>query len=59
MRQLRGKVKETRKQKKERKMENLAIQNQLKTIVIPSVCVLALIIIVFVYFKTRPVAVEV
>ncbi|XP_019845702.1 single-pass membrane and coiled-coil domain-containing protein 4 homolog [Bactrocera dorsalis] len=54
MRQLRGKVKETRKQKKERKLENLEIQNQLKTVVIPAVCVFALLIVVFVYFKTRP-----
>ncbi|XP_017488997.1 PREDICTED: single-pass membrane and coiled-coil domain-containing protein 4 homolog [Rhagoletis zephyria] len=54
MRQLRGKVKETRKQKKERKMENMAIQNQLKTVVLPAVCVFALLIIVFVYIKTRP-----
>ncbi|XP_053954280.1 single-pass membrane and coiled-coil domain-containing protein 4 homolog [Anastrepha ludens] len=54
MRQLRGKVKETRKQKKERKLENVAIQNQMKTVVLPAVCVLALLIIVFVYIKTRP-----
>lgn len=54
MRQLRGKVKETRKQKKERKLENLEIQNQLKTVVIPAVGIFALLIVVFVYFKTRP-----
>ncbi|XP_067647575.1 single-pass membrane and coiled-coil domain-containing protein 4 homolog [Eurosta solidaginis] len=54
MRQLRGKVKETRKQKKERKLENLTIQNQLKTIVLPAVCVFGLLIVVFVYLKTRP-----
>ncbi|XP_073844049.1 single-pass membrane and coiled-coil domain-containing protein 4 homolog [Musca autumnalis] len=54
MRQLKGKVKETRKQKKERKMENVAIHNQVKTVVLPVVGVFALIIIAFVYIKTRP-----
>ncbi|XP_061388972.1 single-pass membrane and coiled-coil domain-containing protein 4 homolog [Musca vetustissima] len=54
MRQLKGKVKETRKQKKERKMENVAIHNQVKTVVLPVLGVFALIIIAFVYIKTRP-----
>ncbi|XP_005178789.1 single-pass membrane and coiled-coil domain-containing protein 4 homolog [Musca domestica] len=54
MRQLKGKVKETRKQKKERKMENVAIHNQMKTVVLPVLGVLTLIIIAFVYIKTRP-----
>lgn len=54
MRQLKGKVKETRKQKKERKLENIAIHNKIKTIVLPAMGVLALLIIVFVYVKTRP-----
>ena len=56
MRQLKGKVKETRKQKKERKLENLEIQNQFKTIVLPALGVIALLILVFVYVKTRPIA---
>lgn len=54
MRQLKGKVKETRKQRKERRQENLAIQNQLKTIVLPILGALAIIIVTFVYVKTRP-----
>ncbi|XP_013107159.1 single-pass membrane and coiled-coil domain-containing protein 4 homolog [Stomoxys calcitrans] len=57
MRQLKGKVKETRKQRKERRLENLAIQNQMKTVVLPIMGVLALVIAVFVYIKTRPSAV--
>lgn len=54
MRQLKGKVKETRKQRKERRFDNLMIQNQLKTIVLPVLGALAFIIVAFVYVKTRP-----
>lgn len=54
MRQLKGKVKETRKQRKERKLENVEIHNQIKTVVLPIMGVLALIIVAFVYVKTRP-----
>ncbi|XP_065360251.1 single-pass membrane and coiled-coil domain-containing protein 4 homolog [Calliphora vicina] len=54
MRQLKGKVKENRKQRKERKLENVEIQNQMKTVVLPIMGVLALIIVAFVYVKTRP-----
>lgn len=57
MRQLKGKVKETRKQKKERKMENVEIQNQMKTVVLPVLGVLVLVIAAFVYIKTRPAAI--
>lgn len=54
MRQLKGKVKETRKQKKERREENVKIQEQLKTIVLPAAGVIALLIVVYVYLKSRP-----
>ncbi|TMW50744.1 hypothetical protein DOY81_004173 [Sarcophaga bullata] len=54
MRQLKGKVKETRKQRKERKLENMEIHNQMKTVVLPVLGLLALIIVAFVYVKTRP-----
>lgn len=54
MRQLKGKVKETRKQRKERKLENVEIHNQMKTVVLPVLGLLALIIVAFVYVKTRP-----
>lgn len=54
MRQLKGKVKESRKQRKERRFDNLMIQNQLKTVVLPVLGALAVIIVAFVYVKTRP-----
>ncbi|KAH8405447.1 hypothetical protein KR215_006969 [Drosophila sulfurigaster] len=54
MRQLKGKVKETRKQKKERKLENAEIQAKMGTIVLPALGVIAIIIVAFVYLKTRP-----
>ncbi|KFB34831.1 AGAP003534-PA-like protein [Anopheles sinensis] len=54
MRKLRGgQTKETRKQRQERREENLKIQQQLKTIVLPTVGVLFLCIVVYVYLKTR------
>lgn len=54
MRQLKGKVKETRKQRKERKLENVEIHNQMKTVVLPVLGLFALIIVAFIYVKTRP-----
>ncbi|XP_017842560.1 single-pass membrane and coiled-coil domain-containing protein 4 homolog [Drosophila busckii] len=57
MRQLKGKVKETRKQKKERKLENVEIQSKMQTIVLPALGFVFLLIVAFVYIKTRPAAV--
>lgn len=54
MRQLKGKVKETRKQKKERKEENQKIQQQLTSVVLPTIGVIALFIVLYVYLKSRP-----
>ncbi|XP_035780741.1 single-pass membrane and coiled-coil domain-containing protein 4 homolog [Anopheles albimanus] len=55
MRKLRGgQTKETRKQKQERREEVLKIREQMKTIVLPTVGVLFLCIVVYVYLKTRP-----
>ncbi|XP_049281221.1 single-pass membrane and coiled-coil domain-containing protein 4 homolog [Anopheles funestus] len=55
MRKLRGgQTKETRKQRQERKEENLKIQQQMKTIVLPTVVVIFLCIVVYVFLKTRP-----
>ncbi|XP_058119308.1 single-pass membrane and coiled-coil domain-containing protein 4 homolog [Anopheles ziemanni] len=54
MRKLRGgQTKETRKQRQERREENLKIQQQLKTIVLPTVVVIFLCIVVYVFLKTR------
>ncbi|EDW44513.1 single-pass membrane and coiled-coil domain-containing protein 4 homolog [Drosophila sechellia] len=54
MRQLKGKVKETRKQKKERKLDNLESQAKIRTVVLPALGVLAVFLVLFVYLKTRP-----
>lgn len=55
MRKLRGgQTKETRKQKQERREENLKIQQQLKTIVLPICGVFFMCIVVYVFMKTRP-----
>ncbi|XP_064545715.1 single-pass membrane and coiled-coil domain-containing protein 4 homolog [Drosophila montana] len=54
MRQLKGKVKETRKQKKERKLENAQMQAKIGTIVLPALGVVAMMIVAFIYLKTRP-----
>uniref|UniRef100_A0A182XQL6 Single-pass membrane and coiled-coil domain-containing protein 4 homolog n=1 Tax=Anopheles quadriannulatus TaxID=34691 RepID=A0A182XQL6_ANOQN len=55
MRKLRGgQTKETRKQRQERKEENLKIQQQMKTIVLPTIVVIFLCIVVYVFLKTRP-----
>uniref|UniRef100_A0AAG5CXT6 Single-pass membrane and coiled-coil domain-containing protein 4 homolog n=1 Tax=Anopheles atroparvus TaxID=41427 RepID=A0AAG5CXT6_ANOAO len=54
MRKLRGgQTKESRKQRQERREENLKIQQQLKTVVLPTVGVIFLCIVVYVYLKTR------
>ncbi|XP_055548337.1 single-pass membrane and coiled-coil domain-containing protein 4 homolog [Wyeomyia smithii] len=55
MRKLRGgQTRETRKQKQERRGENVKIQQQLKTIVLPTCGVIFLCIVVYVFLKTRP-----
>ncbi|EDW70011.1 single-pass membrane and coiled-coil domain-containing protein 4 homolog [Drosophila novamexicana] len=54
MRQLKGKVKETRKQKKERKLENAQMQAKIGTVVLPALGVIAMMIVAFIYLKTRP-----
>lgn len=55
MRQLKGKVKETNKQKKERKKEFLENKQRVFTIVLPTVGVLFVLMVLYVYFKaSRP-----
>lgn len=54
MRQLKGKVKETKREKQERRRENRKIQNQLTTVVLPTVLVIVALIATYVYLKTRP-----
>lgn len=55
MRQLKGgKQKETAREKKQRKKEFQEVQKQVKTIVLPALAVAFILIVVYVYLKTRP-----
>lgn len=54
MRQLKGKVKETARERKQRKKEFAETQKQVYTIAIPTVIAVFLFIAVYVYLKTRP-----
>ncbi|KAE8741580.1 hypothetical protein FOCC_FOCC012873 [Frankliniella occidentalis] len=55
MRQLKGKVKETNKQKKERKKEFIENKQRVFTIVLPTIGVLFVLMVLYVYFKaSRP-----
>jgi len=54
MRQLKGKVKETRKEKRERKEENVANKNSCWWVVLPVVSVIAASVAFIVYYGTRP-----
>lgn len=54
MRQLKGKTKETNKQKKERKKEFLENKRKVFTVVLPSLAAVFLLIVVYVYLKTKP-----
>ncbi|MBN3316912.1 CE295 protein, partial [Atractosteus spatula] len=59
MRQLKGKPKkETSKDKKERKQAMQEARQQIATVVLPTLAVVVLLIVVFVYVATRPGAVE-
>lgn len=58
MRQLKGKVKETAKEKKERKKEFIENKEKAFTIALPVLGGLFLIIVLLVYFKTRPKEIE-
>ncbi|XP_072396566.1 single-pass membrane and coiled-coil domain-containing protein 4 homolog [Diabrotica undecimpunctata] len=54
MRNKAGKVKESSKEKKQRKKDFQETQKQVKTIVLPGLIVIAIFIIIYVYMKTRP-----
>lgn len=59
MRQLKGKPKkESSKDKKERKQAMQEARQQVATIVLPTLAVVVLLIVVFVYVATRPGAIE-
>ena len=52
MRQLKGKVKESRKEKRERKQDNLANKERLWTVVLPTLLGAVALIAAYVYFNT-------
>ncbi|XP_044736418.1 single-pass membrane and coiled-coil domain-containing protein 4 [Chrysoperla carnea] len=54
MRQLKGKTKETSKQRKERKKEFSKAREHLYSVVLPTLAIVFLSIVVYVYLKTRP-----
>jgi hypothetical protein len=57
MRQLKGgKQKESRKEKQQRREDNIEIQKKLKTIVFPTIGIVCLCIAVYVIMKTRAMA---
>ncbi|XP_054581027.1 single-pass membrane and coiled-coil domain-containing protein 4 isoform X2 [Eptesicus fuscus] len=59
MRQLKGKPKkETSKDKKERKQAMQEARQQVTTVVLPTLAVVVLLIVVFVYVATRPTITE-
>jgi len=54
MPQLKGKVKETSKQKRERKKDFIENKRRVFTVVLPTLATVFLMIAVYIYFKTRP-----
>lgn len=58
MRQMKGKTKETNKQKKERKKEFLENKQRVFTLVLPTIAAIFCLIAAYVYFKTRPKSVD-
>ncbi|KAG7156317.1 Single-pass membrane and coiled-coil domain-containing protein 4-like [Homarus americanus] len=58
MRQLKGKVKETAKEKKERKKEFMENKDKAFTVALPVLGAVFLLIAILVYFKTRPKEIE-
>ncbi|CAM1296550.1 Uncharacterised protein g1589 [Pycnogonum litorale] len=54
MRQLKGNVKETRKEKRARKLENVKNKEQFFKIALPVFCALVGFIVLYIYSNTRP-----
>ena len=57
MRQLKGKVKENAREKRERKKEFMENKEKAFTVALPALGVVFVLVIVFVYLNTRPKAV--
>ena len=54
MRQLKGKVKENAREKRERKKEFMENKDKLFTVVLPTLGVLFALMVAFVYMSSRP-----
>jgi cell division protein FtsL len=54
MPQLKGKTKETNKQKRERKKDFIENKRRVFTIALPTLAAAFIMIAVYIYFKTRP-----
>jgi cell division septal protein FtsQ len=54
MRQLKGKVKETPKQKRERREDFQKQKSRVLSIVLPTLGVICALIVAYVYFQSRP-----
>lgn len=54
MRQLKGKVKESAREKKQRKKEFAETQKKVLTIALPTLIAAFIFIVAYVYMKTRP-----
>ncbi|KAL7644253.1 UNVERIFIED_CONTAM: hypothetical protein RMT77_005080 [Armadillidium vulgare] len=54
MRQLKGKVKENAREKRERKKDFMENKEKVFTIVLPVLLVISALVVIYVYFKTRP-----
>ncbi|KAB7500975.1 Single-pass membrane and coiled-coil domain-containing protein 4-like protein [Armadillidium nasatum] len=54
MRQLKGKVKENAREKRERKKDFMENKEKVFTIVLPVVLVISALVVIYVYYKTRP-----
>ena len=54
MRQLKGKVKENKKQKKERREDFVKQRDRVFTVVLPTLAVIAALIVAYVFLHSRP-----
>lgn len=54
MKQLKGKSKETSREKKQRRKDAMEMKKQVYTVVLPAIAVIFCMIVVYIYFKTRP-----
>lgn len=54
MKQLKGQVKESRREKRERRLENVEAKKNFFKITVPVLCGFLALVILYVYLNTRP-----